>query len=334
MSTGPADYLLDPWSSTGGEAPPWISRFVRVELRPFLRQHQQAALGGLARWLARRDEQVRAEADWKAKQDEYLRRLAAPWGDPWDGLTRVLPIDPWDGQEPVAKGWTWCEDWRDSADGVGVLWPVRNWLPPELSEKSRPPLDDLPLPPPRNRDLSPEECWTALLAVHDEVRDPRERIGPDDDIDYMFLLERVRQLTEEHLPDLRAMLETVRTKDTTAAQPLPLAKSSQRKRRRRTSARKPVRMTDRQRDALEVLGRLQGDVNAAAEEMGISRQAMSKLRDKAIEKALAAGRSDLAKLAEKPAAKRTGKPTRLPRDRRGQEAIADPNAPSPSDLDG
>jgi hypothetical protein len=53
------------------------------------------------------------------------------------------------------------------------------------------------------------------MAVHDAARDRRERIGPDEGIPYLVLCRRVRVLTEEQLPDLRAMLRTV-----TAAPPL------------------------------------------------------------------------------------------------------------------
>jgi hypothetical protein len=107
-----------------------------------------------------------------------------------------------------------------------------------------------------------------------------------------------------------------------------------RKRRRRASASKLSRLTDRQRDALEQLGRHHGDVNAAADEWHISRQAMSKLRDRAVQKTISAGEKGLAKLAEKPAAHKTGKPRRLPEDRRGQVNIADPEVSDASDLDG
>jgi hypothetical protein len=103
---------------------------------------------------------------------------------------------------------------------------------------------------------------------------------------------------------------------------------------RRASPRKPRPFTDRQRDALELLARYDGNVQAAAEEWGISRQALSKLKHIALEKALAAGQKDLAVTASKLSGHRSKRPQRLPRDRRGQEILADPDAPGSLGLEG
>ena len=112
-----------------------------------------------------------------------------------------------------------------------------------------------------------------------------------------------------------------------------VASERPRRKRRRSSSRKPRPLTDRQRDALVLLARHDGDVRAAAEEWGISRQAMSRLKDKALEKALAVGQKELAVLASKPARHRSKRPQRLPRDRRGQELLADPDVPEPRGAD-
>ena len=112
----------------------------------------------------------------------------------------------------------------------------------------------------------------------------------------------------------------------------PATKQRARTKRRGGLPRKTRPLTNRQRDALELLGRHDGKVEAAAREWRISRQAMSKLRDAALRKAFAAGHTDLAALAKKSAARKS-KPQRLPRDQRGQEVIADPNAPDLNDPD-
>jgi hypothetical protein len=70
-----------------------------------------------------------------------------------------------------------------------------------------PPLD-LPLPPLRNRNWTCDQCFIALLAVHDETRDPKDRIVSTENGIYADVCRRVQELTEEHLPDLRAMLRT------------------------------------------------------------------------------------------------------------------------------
>ena len=114
----------------------------------------------------------------------------------------------------------------------------------------------------------------------------------------------------------------------------PGAGKGAKRQRRRASVRKPRPLTDRQRDALELLARHDGNVQIAAEEWGISRQAMSKLKHSALEKALAAGQKDLAVAASKPSGHRSKRPQRLPRDPRGQEILANPDAAGSFGLDG
>jgi hypothetical protein len=135
----------------------------------------------------------------------------------------ALPERQWPGQQPPAAGLVWVygqiEPGRLSVDAIkndelsgDLFLPglVGSWGPPELSPKNRPTVDDFPLPPPRDRDLSSDECWAVLLAVHDETRDPGERIVPETDgvaggSGWTDWRRRVRELTEEHLPGLRAM---------------------------------------------------------------------------------------------------------------------------------
>ena len=106
-----------------------------------------------------------------------------------------------------------------------------------------------------------------------------------------------------------------------------------RRKRRRASFRKPRPLTDRQRDGLDLLAKHGGDLEAAAAEWGISRQAMSKLRNRARERLQAAGQMDYAELVAKPAGPKARRPQRLPHDRRGQEILADPDARNPMDSD-
>jgi len=88
-----------------------------------------------------------------------------------------------------------------------------------------------------------------------------------------------------------------------------LTKSTE-KRRRRTPQRKLTPITDKQTEALELIGRHKGNYAAAAKEAGISRQALSKRVEKATKK--------LAKLGVKADALKP-KTQRLPIDDRGQE---------------
>jgi DNA-binding CsgD family transcriptional regulator len=117
-----------------------------------------------------------------------------------------------------------------------------------------------------------------------------------------------------------------------AGQALLAGKGAKRK-RRRASSRKPRPLTDRQRDALDLLARHGNDVEAAAEEWGISRQAMSKLRNRAREKLRAAGQMNHAEMVATPTGPKAKRPQRLPQDRRGQETLADPHARNPLDSD-
>jgi hypothetical protein len=103
---------------------------------------------------------------------------------------------------------------------------VRHWLPPEYNLKNQPSVYSLPLPPPMDRDVSPDECVAALVAAHDVCRVREERLGPEgkalpnDDrlvpelcrrMPFAELFGHALDLQEAHLPDLRAMLERAKT---------------------------------------------------------------------------------------------------------------------------
>jgi hypothetical protein len=112
-----------------------------------------------------------------------------------------------------------------------------------------------------------------------------------------------------------------------------VASERARRKHRRASSRKPRPLTDRQRDALDLLANHCGDVEAAAAEWDISRQAISKLRNRACERLRAAGQQEYAELVAKPAGPKARRPQRLPKDRRGQDVLADPQARNPLDSD-
>jgi DNA-binding CsgD family transcriptional regulator len=143
-----------------------------------------------------------------------------------------------------------------------------------------------------------------------------ERFGRLDDGG--FTTERVAHMIR-HFPAFKGVWDGCRIGASAASKPA-------RPRRRRGASRTPRPLTDRQRDALELLARHAGNVEAAAQEWGISRQALSKLKNAALRKVVAAGQKELAKLASKPATHPSRWPQRLPQDQRGQEMLADPDA--------
>jgi predicted DNA-binding protein (UPF0251 family) len=96
-------------------------------------------------------------------------------------------------------------------------------------------------------------------------------------------------------------------------------KSAKRKRRRRASAPRLVPLTNKQLEAVHLVGEHKGNVSAAARAVGISRQTMNRRYDKAMKK-----------LGRKAVKHRT---KQLPTDRRGQINVADLNISDPSDFD-
>jgi hypothetical protein len=189
MSFNLRDYDLDRVNTPAD----WLARFVRDEVRPLLVQHRQTVLEAWSRWLTAHEERKKALDAWEARQQEFLRELAA------------LPEDHQHGPEPPAEGFVLLQGRALLGEGRHRL--VRGWGPRELSEYNGPPVE-LPLPPSIDRDISIDESWAALLAVHDAARDARERLVPSDSILLVELRRRARELTEAQLPDLRAMLRT------------------------------------------------------------------------------------------------------------------------------
>lgn len=185
MSSNPTARLYDR-SSSSWEAPSWLSQFVRDEVRPILVRHEAAALAALERYHQRREQQFRDEAEFDDRQRRHVLAHAT---------------DPWNGLEPVNNG---ClEMHRDTF--IGESWPVFNRPPAGLTENDRPIVDDIPMPPPQNRDLESDECYAVLLAIHDEVRDPREQFGPTG-LWYAAWRHRVRSLLESSLADLQRLV--------------------------------------------------------------------------------------------------------------------------------
>jgi hypothetical protein len=113
-----------------------------------------------------------------------------------------------------------------------------------------------------------------------------------------WLGESYRGHAQSWLADVRADLQAK----------LPPVKPSQRKRRRRPSARKPTPLTPAQAEAMHLVGEHKGNFAAAARAAGKSPTMMRKLYQKATAK--------LGKKAIKHATQR------LPTDSRGQETIA------------
>jgi hypothetical protein len=188
----PEDYAL---SEEGSNAPSWLYRFVRAEVRPLLIERRPAALAALARWLACHEERKRELQAREAKRTEFLRQLAA------------LPEEQRDTPEPPAEGYAWREPLVTLDDGRTIR--VKGWLPLELWPGSVQAIE-YPLPLPIDRDLSADECWSVLIAMHDVCRVRREQLGPADSIPFLELRTLATGLRESHLPDLQAILAQAR----------------------------------------------------------------------------------------------------------------------------
>jgi hypothetical protein len=189
-SIDPHDYDLD-----RPDAPPgWLARFVRDEARPLLLRHHQAARAAWDRWLAGHEERKRQLSAWEARRAEFLRQLAARG----EGQQH--------GPESPPEDLVWMLGRVAMSDGTSTL--IGGWGPPELNEYSGPDVT-YPLPPPPDRDLSPDECWVTLLAVHAVAREPGEQLGPADSSPFTVLCRLALELTEAQLQDLRPILRTV-----------------------------------------------------------------------------------------------------------------------------
>lgn len=183
-----SDDLYDPYSNDTTTI--FLARFVQ-EARPLLLQRQQEALAAFGRWRKCRDEQAQQETV-EARRQAYLLELAA------------LPVDPRHDPASPVDGMVWLRSRVFPNKGEAAI--LCGWGPPELSDEGPPPAE-YPLPPPLNRDLSPDERWVALLAVHDAVRDPRERFVLKGGTAFIILCGIARALTEEQVHDLRVILE-------------------------------------------------------------------------------------------------------------------------------
>jgi hypothetical protein len=193
--------LSDPFA----DFPACLSRFLQDEVRPLLLQYPGPVQEALERWVDSHAEQHRRLKEWQDWRSDFVSRLPQ------------MPRSTWHAHDRPAPGFTWCDSLIDPL--TGERRPISGWLPPGLGPEAEPPVD-MPLPPPTNRDLSADECVAALVAFHDAVRDPRERIGPDVDdeftsvryMSYAVLHWSVlsgpgsRGLTEADLDALRAML--------------------------------------------------------------------------------------------------------------------------------
>jgi len=209
-NVNPADYEIE--DSPTREHPRWLADFARDAVWPFIDSHRKAATAALARWL-----------DCKAAHDERLRQLAN-----LDVEKRRLACSP---------------ETEDMAREVGNKIKQRVRL---ITSYNTPPLD-LPLPPPADRTLPPDDCLVALLAVNDETRDPSQRIGPTDSSLYLALCGKVRELKEPHLPALRAMLTMTVPKPPTRIAGLALAAGGF------VFGERVYDLSDRPRDMLKVL---------------------------------------------------------------------------------
>lgn len=194
-------------SGLGTSRPIWLSRFVRDEVRPFLIQNRETVIAALSQWFEFISDQKQQKMNWERQLNNFLSRqiaireqdqesLKAP---PSDGLALIVGSVLRNGRSETVCGW-------GSPDLIG-------WGPTV----------DYPLPLVYHRDLSADECVAALIAIHDEVRDPKERIGPDmngefsphERITFASLRSRVlatndeesEGLTEANLSDLRGMLK-------------------------------------------------------------------------------------------------------------------------------
>jgi hypothetical protein len=161
------------------------------------------------RWHELHDEQERKRERWREQRRTFLQGL------PDVSKTVQVKLDR------SAEGLVYFEQtvkrWRN---GKQVEEIIGGWGLPYLAG-SGPPVD-FPLPPPTQRALSADECYAALLAIHDEISPEHERMGPTDSLAFARLQVKVlpspapreQGLVENQLPALRAMLKIVATSAT------------------------------------------------------------------------------------------------------------------------
>ncbi|MFO0803615.1 MAG: hypothetical protein U0791_10925 [Gemmataceae bacterium] len=181
-------------------APTWLLDFVSDEVRPFLLCHKQEALAALERYVKSCEEQLRAQAAWDRRLEKHLRKSRAKPEDRWRKKTKEMV------EKKLREKKVWVY-----GSPVGQSQIFGCWGPLDLHARNRPTdVDPLPLPPPRNRDLTPDEGFVALLVIHDRVRDAREMIGPSDSLIYLVWKSCVNDLSERDLRALRRIVEVVK----------------------------------------------------------------------------------------------------------------------------
>jgi hypothetical protein len=128
---------------------------------------------------------------------------------------------------------------------------------------------------------------------------------------WVATLNRVRRLGEHAVPWFRLQLPRFEKILNANARP------PKRSRRRRTGEMKITPLTEKQVEAVQLIGEHKGNIAAAARSAGKSPAAMKKLYDKANRKL---GKKAIEKI----------KTQRLPKDQRGQAMVADPHAEDPN----
>jgi hypothetical protein len=194
MSEDPRDYDLDRVDTVAD----WLCRFVRDEVRPFLTRHREAARGAWERWLAGYEARKRRLSEWEERRATFLHHQAELL------QTRSMQAavcEEIHGPFPEDRVLTRARAVLSNHDTM----IIECWMPEELIEYSGPPVE-LPFPAPLDRELCTDECMVSLLAVHDAGRRPEEWLGPANSSPFYILKVRVSEMTEEELPDLRAVL--------------------------------------------------------------------------------------------------------------------------------
>lgn len=212
-------------SGFGISRPTWLSRFVRDEVRPFLVQNREAVAAALSRWFISIADQSQQKHAWDMRRDDFLNQQSAVIEQPPNTL-----ISPPESGVDLIVG---------TVQRNGRPVTVCGWGPPDL--KGWGPTVDYPLPIVFHRDLSADECVAALIVIHDEVRDSKERIGPDmkgefslqERFSFALLRSRVLPtddeepvgLTEGDLPELRGMLKKAATTVQAIISSVPVSKN-------------------------------------------------------------------------------------------------------------